>query len=97
MKKIFTCDEVVNLNKAQNSHALHPFTCPNRGDGNHRFLNGDTGALFATTRGWICPFCEYTQDWAHEFMKSGAISRTNWPIIASETDDDISADPAKAE
>lgn len=65
----FTSDEVVALNANQVNPRLHPFTCPNRGDGNHRELNGDLGALFATTRGWICPFCDYTQDWAHASMK----------------------------
>lgn len=65
----FTADEVVNLNAHQTNGRLHPFTCPNRGDGEHRELNGDLGALFATTRGWICPFCDYTQSWAHDSMK----------------------------
>jgi hypothetical protein len=45
---------------------LHPFTCPNRG--NHPELAGDKGVLVPTVRGWICPFCDYTQDWAHDFM-----------------------------
>lgn len=48
---------------------MHPFTCVNRGDGNHRDIYGDLGALIPTVRGWICPFCDYTQNWAHEFMK----------------------------
>lgn len=26
--------------------------------------------LVATINGWICPTCDYTQDWAHEFMAS---------------------------
>jgi hypothetical protein len=64
----FTPDAVENLAHNQMSGALHPFTCPNRGDGNHREAYGDTGALVATVRGWICPFCDYTQDWAHDFM-----------------------------
>lgn len=48
----------------------HPFTCANRGDGNHRNVFGDLGALVPTVRGWICPFCDYTQAWAHGFMKA---------------------------
>lgn len=48
----------------------HPFTCPNRGDGNHRNVFGDLGALVPTVRGWVCPFCDYTQNWAHGFMKA---------------------------
>lgn len=45
---------------------MHPFTCPNRG--NHPEMAGDQGILVPTVRGWICPFCTYTQDWAHDFM-----------------------------
>jgi hypothetical protein len=26
--------------------------------------------LVATPRGWICRDCEYTQNWAHDFMLS---------------------------
>ncbi len=45
----------------------HPFTCGNRSD--HPEIAGDKGILVPTTRGWICPICDYTQDWAHDFMK----------------------------
>jgi hypothetical protein len=24
--------------------------------------------LMATSDGWVCPFCDYRQDWAHDFM-----------------------------
>lgn len=44
----------------------HPFTCGNRGD--HPVIAGDRGVLVPTTRGWICPICDYTQDWAHDSM-----------------------------
>lgn len=67
---VFTPDEVENLAHNQTSRMVHPFTCANRGDGNHRNAYGDLGALIPTTRGWICPFCDYTQDWAHAVMKS---------------------------
>lgn len=46
---------------------MHPFTCPHRHD--HPMLAGDNGVLVPTVRGWICPFCNYTQDWAHDWMK----------------------------
>ena len=46
---------------------MHPFTCPNRGD--HPSIAGDYGTLIPTVRGWICQCCDYTQDWAHPFMK----------------------------
>jgi len=63
-----TADEIEKLNNYQNERKFHPFTCPERGDGNHRIFNGDLGALVATIRGWECPWCSYTQDWAHDFM-----------------------------
>lgn len=44
----------------------HPYTCANRGD--HPEIAGDRGILVPTIRGWICPFCDYTQDWAHKSM-----------------------------
>lgn len=65
-------DEILRLNEWQTKGEFHPFTCPNRGDGYHRMFNGDLGALVATTRGWICPWCSYTQIWAHTFMAAEA-------------------------
>lgn len=50
-------------------YRMHPFTCANRSD--HPVVAGDRGVLVPTVRGWICPFCDYTQDWAHDFMKNG--------------------------
>lgn len=69
-KNLFTPDEVVALANNQTARRFHPFTCANRGDGNHRDVFGDLGALVPTVRGWICPFCDYRQDWAHGFMKA---------------------------
>lgn len=68
-ESVFTADEVANLAHYQVAGGFHPFTCANRGDGNHREAYGDKGALIPTVRGWICPFCDYTQKWAHNFMK----------------------------
>ena len=42
---------------------MHPYTCPNRHD--HPMMAGDNGVLVPTVRGWICPFCDYKQGWAH--------------------------------
>jgi len=47
---------------------FHPFTCTNRGDGNHPVIGGDEGILVPTPDGWRCPFCTYTQDWAWDGM-----------------------------
>lgn len=63
----WTMEEVKRLNAIQNDRRYHPFTCAsgNRTDKNH--LDGE-GVLLATTTGWVCPYCEYTQNWAHDFM-----------------------------
>jgi hypothetical protein len=58
----FTPEQVMNLVNWQIKH--HPFTCENRDDGAH--LTG--GLLIPTVRGWVCPFCDYQQDWAHDYM-----------------------------
>ncbi len=70
---VFTPEEVISLNEYQNSGAFHPFTCGgDRTDDQH--LDGE-GLLVATEAGWICPYCGYTQNWAHEFMKDGSWRR----------------------
>lgn len=70
VEEVFGPDDVVALAKHQTERRFHPFTCANRGDGHHRDIFGDLGALVPTVRGWICPFCDYTQSWAHGFMKA---------------------------
>lgn len=61
--------DVESLNAFQTEGRMHPFTCPNRSDPSHpRESNGDYGVLRATKEGWICPYCDYTQKWAHSFM-----------------------------
>lgn len=68
----FTPDQVQRLNEWQTgthgSMPVHPFTCANRSDGGHGTEGGDTGVLIATNDGWVCPHCDYTQDWAHRMM-----------------------------
>ena len=54
----FTDNEVASLNAYQKSRLDHPFTC----------VCGDHINLIATTDGWVCEKCAYTQDWAHDFM-----------------------------
>ena len=56
IKAPFTEEQVKYLNEYQKSGRFHPFTCECRED------------LIATVNGWICSKCNYTQDWAHEFM-----------------------------
>lgn len=64
---IFTPKQVESLNEYQKKGYMHPFTCGSgrRCDKDH--LDGE-GILVATEDGWICPFCDYTQNWAHGFM-----------------------------
>lgn len=74
----FTDTQVRGLNEYQTGidfgHRMPPFTCGNRGDGKHGEEGGDKGVLIATAKGWVCPSCEYTQDWAHSFMASSRSS-----------------------
>jgi hypothetical protein len=57
-------DEVASLAGYQHSGSAHPFTC---GDDACR---GRTHGvpLMATSVGWECPGCGYTQNWAWVFM-----------------------------
>lgn len=64
----FTPEQVANLNNYQQSNVGHPFTCGNPDKTNEDHPDGNRGALVATIKGWICPFCLYTQDWAHAGM-----------------------------
>lgn len=67
---VFTPEEVLVLNEYQASGMMHPFTCGK--DNRNKVTHPDgEGILVATVRGWICPFCDYTQNWAHDFMKHG--------------------------
>lgn len=64
----FTPDQVVSLANWQADDNVHPFTCDNRDD--EVTHPGKLGILLPTVRGWICPFCDYTQNWAYTFMAS---------------------------
>ena len=55
----FTPEQVVGLNNWQRSPVYHSFTCKN----NHEHRD-----LIATRKGWVCPSCDYEQNWAHDFM-----------------------------
>ena len=52
-----------DLNKYQVAGWMHPYTCPNKSDGNHQ----EEEFLIATTLGWVCLSCNYKQTWAHDF------------------------------
>lgn len=59
----FTPEQIKNLNEYQ-AGPIHPFTCGSKE------LNCN-GVLIATEKGWMCPKCSYTQNWAHESMSNG--------------------------
>lgn len=59
----FTAEQIEGLNRWQNAGYVHEFTCPT----NHE----SSRTLIATEGGWHCPFCDYRQNWAHDFMASG--------------------------
>lgn len=80
----WTAEQVQNLLDFQQANYMHPFTCANRGDGSHIIVFGDLGTLVPTVRGWVCLCCDYTQDWAHDFMLNGEALR-----IAREGPDTI--------
>lgn len=58
IKSPWTEEQVILLNRFQNTANVHPFTC---------LICHDTN-LFARTDGWICPNCDYTQNWAMSLM-----------------------------
>lgn len=53
----WSVEQVAALNRYQSAGWMHPFTCPS-----------GHGALLATSTGWTCSGCDYTQQWAHDFM-----------------------------
>lgn len=67
----WTDDQVRSLDAWQMNDNVHPFTCP------HREHHDNDGRLMPTNDGWVCMIprndqdqapCDYTQNWAHDFM-----------------------------
>ena len=59
-KEIWSQEKVDALNSHQKDFRFHPYTCGfNRTDEKH--LDG-VGRLIATVYGWVCPYCEYKQN-----------------------------------
>lgn len=57
----WTQQQVDDLNAAQGSGYLHPYTCP--GDLDTCHLHRE---LIATVEGWVCGCDKYRQTWAFE-------------------------------
>lgn len=55
--------QVARLNEFQHDDEFHAFTCRNRDPETPDRGEGDFGILVATTQGWVCRDCDYTQDW----------------------------------
>lgn len=72
VKAPWTPEFVVALWEHQLNPHRHPYTCSDRRS--HPELNGDLGVLIPTIEGWICQFCGYRQDWAHEVWVSKVVS-----------------------
>lgn len=94
----WTDEQVKNLNDYQEAGAFHSFTCSACRDNpkNHQYdpkfecsiLVGDF-PLTATNTGWICNSCNYTQNWAHDFMLGFDITKCNlfgMPLVALQKD-----------
>jgi hypothetical protein len=80
----FTPPEIVALNVWQRRTDRHPFTCGDRGSNLHVDDGHDTGVLVATARGWLCPYCDYTQTWAHAFMARSDVSPPPAPAVGPD-------------
>lgn len=55
-------ETIDRLNARQRDDSMHPYTCGNRKDIAKTHADGE-GVLVATKDGWICPYCDYRQDW----------------------------------
>lgn len=69
IKAPFTDEQVKNLNEFQ-ACGFHEFTC---GSADH--TQETCGVLIATTDGWHCPNCDYTQDWAFAEMADSSMAK----------------------
>lgn len=67
VKAPWTPEQVEILNRFQKLDFVHPFTCGSGDRTDERHLDNE-GVLVATVDGWICPYCTFTQAWAHDFM-----------------------------
>jgi len=77
---------VAALNRYQHAQVFIPYTCGGqRGDGAHaahaRAYGQDMGLLQATPDGWVCPVCDYRQDWAHVWSAADMSKMVSLPLI----------------
>jgi uncharacterized radical SAM superfamily Fe-S cluster-containing enzyme len=67
VKAKFTQKQVDNINRYQREGRFHPFTCGSGNRTDEKHLDGE-GILVATEDGLHCPYCDYRQNWVHDFM-----------------------------
>ena len=69
---MWSSETVNQLNSRQQDPQFHPYTCGTDDCGEWvQCLNWEgklhdvffRSELIATTNGWVCPHCDYTQDW----------------------------------
>jgi DNA (cytosine-5)-methyltransferase 1 len=84
IEKPWTQEQADALNHFQQFGRMHPFTCGsgNRIDAAH--LDRE-GVLFATPNGWICPYCDYRQNWAHDFMFHKTVAEIRAGAVRDES------------
>jgi len=63
----WTNAQVAALNRFQRYAFVHPFTCLAITHPGDKMADKDR-VLVATNAGWVCPSCDYTQNWAHAVM-----------------------------
>ncbi len=62
---------VAKLNRWQQDGTIHPYTCGSGNRTDERHTDGE-GRLVATPDGWVCPFCDYRQTWASDYIDEPA-------------------------
>jgi hypothetical protein len=60
----WTAEQVEALNRWQASDFVHPYTCGSGYRTNRSIHPDGEGRLVATEHGWVCPNCDYRQEWA---------------------------------
>lgn len=61
----FTPEQAAALNRYQGAGRMHPFTCPLS-----HVIRAQVDLMAVPGSGWVCswPECDYTQDWAWDWM-----------------------------
>ena len=74
--------EVDVLNDFQKNLSNQPFTCRSGNRKNSAHYDGE-GILIATREGWICPYCDYKQNWS-----PSALLQNVFPLNVEKLEDE---------